>query len=103
MDVFIGTKDMSEGYESDDKFGLHQRPIMLIYEDVAGKEYTQESELSTFIKQTCHHPITDSNKEEPKKAGQWWISFLIGALLVAALAVFLIMRSQSKVEDHEDI
>ena len=37
MDVFVGTKNMSEGYEGDDKYGYTNGKITLIYEDCGRK------------------------------------------------------------------
>lgn len=98
-DVFIGTKDMSEGHESDPKYGASNGTITLIYEDADGQEYTQETDISTTIQE----PVvvqTEAPEEEPAKAGQWWISVLIGAALIAGLATVLILRKR-RGADHE--
>lgn len=100
MDVFIGTKDMTEGYEGEDKYGFTSGSITLIYEDAAGQEYTEEAEFSTAI----NAPVitqTSAPEEEPEKAGQWWISILIGAVVTGGLAALLIIRGKRRVKDHE--
>ena len=102
MNVFVGTKDMSEGYEGDDKYGLTNGTITLIYEDADGQEYTNETEFSTNINEPV---ITASNNEvedEPEKASQWWISILIGVVVIAGLAAYIIIRKKRKEKSNAD-
>ena len=101
MDVFVGTKNMSEGYEGDDKYGYTSGTVTLIYEDAEGQEYTDDAELSTTINQPVIAPASAEPDEEPEKAGQWWISVVIGAAVIAGLATFLIVRNR-KGKRHED-
>jgi hypothetical protein len=101
MDVFIGTKDMTEGYEGEDKYGLTNGVITLIYEDASGQQYTAETEFSTTINAPVIAQTSSEPEEEPEKAGQWWISILIGAVIAAGLAAFLIVRGKRRVKNDE--
>jgi hypothetical protein len=103
MDVFIGTKDMTDGYEGEDKYGHTSGKITLIYEDAAGQQYTKEAEFSTTINPPVIAPASAELEEEPEKAGQWWISVAIGAVIAAVLAAFLITRGKRRVKANEDI
>lgn len=101
MNVFVGTKDMSEGYTGSEQYGPTNGKITLIYEDENGQEYTQE----TAIKTTINEPVIPRNnepEEEPEKAGQWWISLLVGVVVIAGLAAFMIARTRRD-NKHEDI
>ena len=102
MDVFVGTKDMTKGYTGDDKYGPTQGKVTLVYEDDAGKEYRQDTDISTTINEPV---IPDASiaapQEQPKKASQWWVSVLIGAVVVAGLAVLLVTRGKQRGRRHE--
>jgi len=102
MDVFIGTKDMTDGYTGTDKYGSTSGKITLIYEDETGNQYTVDTELSTTIKEPVINTSNDKPVEEPEKAGQWWISIVIGCIIIAGLTAFLIVRGK-KGKHHEDI
>lgn len=102
MDVFIGTKNMSEGYESDDKYGYTSGIVTLTYEDENGQEYTEESEIYTSINPPVISAASTEPVEEPKTAGQWWISIVIGVIVIGALAGLLIARKKKR-SAHEDI
>ena len=99
--VFVGTKDMSEGYTGTDQYGSTKGMITLIYEDENGKEYTQEIEIATKINAPVI-PEADEPEEEPEKAGQWWISLAIGVVVIAGLAAVLIIRAK-KGKENVDI
>jgi hypothetical protein len=101
MDVFIGTKDMTEGYEGEDKYGFTSGTITLIYEDEAGQEYFESIDFSTTINPPVIAPVSAEPAEEPEKASQWWISLIIGGTLIAILAVIIIARGK-KVKQNED-
>ena len=53
--------------------------ITLTYEDADGKQYTSESTFSTNIQEPQVPVIV---KEEPKPAGQWWISIAIVSAII---------------------
>lgn len=96
INVFVGTKDMTKGYEGKDKYGATNGKMKLTYEDAEGKEYTQEVEFSTVIKEPVISTNNDKPEEEPKKAGQWWVSIVIGAIVIGGLAVVLIIRRKKE-------
>jgi hypothetical protein len=102
MNVFVGTKNMSEGYEGDDKYGYTSGTITLLYEDADGKEYTQETEFDTTINEPVITASSTRDEEEPETASQWWISIVVGALIVAGLVAYLIIRSRHKGKDNAD-
>ena len=102
MDVFIGTKDMTEGYEGEDQYGFTNGRITLIYEDANGQEYTTDTEFSTKINPPVISAVSAQPEETPETASQWWISLIVGGAVVAILAIILIARSK-KGKRHEDI
>ena len=99
LDVFIGTKDMSEGHGKDDKYGPTNGTITLIYEDEAGKEYTEKTEFTSMINEPVI-PAATETEEETGNAGQWWLTVGIAAAAVAALAVLLVVRGR-RAKRHE--
>lgn len=101
MDVFVGTKNMTEGYEGEDKYGYTSGTITLIYEDETGQEYSQSIDIATSINPPVIAPASAEPAEEPDKASQWWISLIIGGALIAVLAGVLIAR-RKKVKQNED-
>lgn len=103
MDVFVGTKDMTEGYEGEDKYGYTNGKLTLIYEDEEGKEYTKDTEFNTTINPPVIAPASTEPEEEPEKAGQWWVSIVVGTVVIGSLTAFLIIRGKRKVKVNEDI
>jgi hypothetical protein len=114
MDVFISTKASgnssssgsssgSSSSESDtnDLYGLTSGKVTLIYDDAAGKKYTKDTEFSTAINAPVAGTSSAAPKAQPKKAGQWWVSILIGGVIIAGLATVLIVR-RKKGTHHED-
>ncbi|MEM5769726.1 MAG: hypothetical protein AAGU32_15760, partial [Bacillota bacterium] len=102
MSVFIGTKNMSEGYEGDDKYGYTNGTITLIYEDADGKDYKEETEFSTTISEPVIAASNTADDEKPETASQWWISVVIGVVIVGGLVVYLIVRGKRKGQDNAD-
>ncbi len=101
MDVFVGMKNMTEGYEGDDKYGPTSGKITLKYEDGNGQEYTEEADIFTVINPPVISPVSAEAEEEPDKASQWWISLIVGGAVIAALVILLVAR-RKKVRQHED-
>ena len=95
-DVFVGTKDMTEGYKGDDKYGPTDGKLRLIYEDDEGKEYVEETDFFTTILEPVIAPALAEDEETPRKAAQWWVSVLIGLAAVAVLAAALVYRGRRK-------
>lgn len=100
MEVFIGTRDMTKGYEGKEKYGLTGGKITLLYEDAYGRQYSEETEF----KLTINQPVIqgDTSEEEPARAGQWWVSILIGGALIAGLIVYITLRGK-RARINEDI
>lgn len=101
MDVFIGMKNMTEGYEGEDKYGPTSGKITLRYEDGNGQEYTSETDIFTNINPPVISPASATQEEEPDKASQWWISLIVGGVAIAVLVVVLVVR-RKKGRQHED-
>ncbi len=101
MNVFVGTKNMTAGHEGEDKYGYTSGKITLIYEDDSGETYTVENDFSITINPPVIAPVSAEPAEEPEKAGQWWISIVIGGVVAAALAAYLIRRRQRTVKSDE--
>ncbi len=99
VNVFIGTKDMSEDSEETEKYGYTSGTITLIYEDESGKEYSQDFEITANINEPVIAVAVDENaaEEEQKKVGQWWIAVaaLGGAIVIAAAIVILRKRRKN--------
>lgn len=90
MNVYIGSKDMTEGYAGTEKYGAATGTVTLIYEDENGVEYTQEESFHTIINEPLSGGQTKERETEQKAAGQWWISVLAAAiLLIAGVAGFI--------------
>ncbi len=101
MDVFVGTKDMTEGCDGEDKYGCTNGRVTLVYEDGAGHEYTEETEISA----TINPPVilvSAEREAEPEKAGQWWISILIGAAVAAGLTAYIVARGKRGMKNNEE-
>ena len=79
MNLFISTRDQTEESTSTEKYGKTEGTITLTYEDADGKQYTSESTFSTNIQEPQVPVIV---KEEPKPAGQWWISIAIVSAII---------------------
>lgn len=82
LNLFIGTKDLSESYTGTEQYGSTTGTITLTYEDAAGEEYTKEYTFETTIEK----PVVAAPEVEQtpvKRAGQWWISIAVcGAMLI---------------------
>ena len=93
VNVFIGTKDMSEGSGETEKYGYTEGKMTLIYEDQYGKEYTQDFDIFTNIEQPVIETVSEP-EEETKTPGQWWIAVAIGGAVVAAGIVILVVKKR---------
>jgi hypothetical protein len=102
MDVFVGMKSMTEGYEGEEKYGYTNGKITLKYEDGNGQEYTEETEIATMINPPVISPASATQEEEPETASQWWISLIVGGVVIAVLVILLTVR-KNKRKQHEDI
>ena len=91
MNLFISTRDQTEGSTSTEKYGETEGTITLTYEDADGKQYTSESTFSTNIQEPQVPVIV---KEEPKQARQWWTCAGIIAI-VAGMCIYRYKKRQS--------
>ncbi len=103
MDVFIGTKDMTGDYDGGEKYGPTSGKITLLYEDESGKQYTKESEFSTNINTPVINENPSKPEEKPARAGQWWISIVIGAAIIEGLFAFFMIRSKRRGKFYEEV
>ena len=94
LNVFAGMK------EGDDRYGWTAGKVRLIYEDAAGREYTQEADTSTNVKElviATKDPVLEREQEEKEQAQklQWWAFVGIGAAVIGVLAIVLGLRKRS--------
>ncbi len=95
LNVFIGTKDMSEGYVGSDKYGKTDGTIKLLYEDANGKEYFEEYPFTTTINEPVINTNAATNEEKAEAAGQWWISIaILGGVAVGVVVWFIIRKKK---------
>lgn len=92
MDVFVGSMDMSEGYEGTKKYGYTSGTLTLIYEDAGGQEYTDSVEIFTTINEPLINAINAQKEEQPETVSQWWVSIVICAALIGTSAALIIRR-----------
>ncbi len=96
INLFIGTKDQTEGYTGTDPYGDTDGLITLYYEDADGQAYTAEYTFSTCIEKAVVSGGTSSEEDE-RAAGQWWISALVAAGIIAAVLGWMISRKRKRV------
>jgi hypothetical protein len=87
MYVFVGTLDMTDAgtARTEDKYGMTNGKVLLVYEDQYGQEYTEEFEFSTTINPPVIMVQEEPEEEEPPNQNQWWISVVTAAAIIAAL------------------
>ncbi len=91
LNVFAGMK------EGDERYGYTSGVARLIYEDVDGKEYTQEVSTTTNVKElviATKDPGQEqeaADKERSQKI-QWWVFVAAGGVVIIALALILGLR-----------
>ena len=102
MDVFVGSKDMTEGYEGTDKYGITSGKVTLFYEDEDGRQYSQEIEFTCNIRAPVIH-TSNAAEKEPVRASQWWISVVIGGIVLAGIAAYLITRNKRGGQSYADV
>jgi hypothetical protein len=98
MNVFVGAKDMSEGYEGAEKYGYTTGTLTLIYEDANGQEFTDSLDISTTINEPTMNTANAEEKEKPKTVSQWWVSVTIALVVLGALAAVLTIRHKNAVK-----
>lgn len=97
LNLFIGSKSLSDGYTGTEQYGKTTGTVTLTYETADGTEYTEEAVFTTNIEKL---EIVSNQEEEPEKsASQWWISVAICAgILILAGGVVLLRRWMKKHE-----
>ncbi len=104
--VFVGTLGMSQNEEGNmetdndaEKYGYTNGKITISYEDEFGNPYSSEVEIGMNIEPPVISASADKEEEEPvDTVSQWWISVLIGAVLIAGVAATLIVRRKRKIK-----
>ena len=94
VNVFIGTKDMSDGYSGTEKYGATTGTVKLLYEDANGKEYSEEFTFNTTINEPVINASGDTEEAKPETAGQWWITIVVLGVVAAGVAVWFIIRKK---------
>lgn len=94
VNVFIGTKDMSDGYAGNEKYGETTGTVKLIYEDSSGKEYSEEFTFSTTINEPVISTSNDADTQKPETAGQWWISIVVLGIIIVGIVVWFVIRKK---------
>ena len=90
IDLFIGSKTMSDNYRGEEKYGDTSGTVTLIYEDANGREYIEEQYFRTAIKapSILSEPSDTSvevSAEDRAVQVQWWI--VVGGLGLVALGL----------------
>ena len=94
LNVFAGMKD------GDERYGYTSGRVRLVYEDVDGKEYTQEVNTATNIKELVIATKDPAQKQEEaekeqRQAAQWWIFVALGALAIVLVALIVALRRRA--------
>ena len=104
--VFVGTLGMSQNEEGNmqtdndaEKYGYTNGKITISYEDEFGNPSSQEIQVGMNIEPPVISANADQEEEEPvDTVSQWWISVLVGAVLIAAVAAVLVVRRKRKIK-----
>ncbi|MBR1865699.1 MAG: hypothetical protein IJ801_04255 [Lachnospiraceae bacterium] len=93
MNLFISTKDQAEG----EQYGSTEGVITMTYEDAEGQEYTQDFSFMTTIEKP---EFSTGNKKEDEKrsAGQWWVSVVVLAVVIAGIGIVFVSRKRRENE-----
>ena len=77
--------------EQTEKYGTARGTITVTYEDEKGNTYTQSVDISSEI---VKPEGTPDEPEEVKYESQWWVSIVIGLILIQAMAGFVILQKK---------
>lgn len=105
--VFIGALNMKKtedgqmetDRESDERYGETNGVLFITYEDEFGKEYSKEIQFESCIQAPVIEASNNTEEEveeEPDTASQWWISILIGAVLIAGVVTLIMIRNKRR-------
>lgn len=104
--VFVGTLEMTDSgsIKSDDKYGMTEGKILLTYEDEYGKEYTKNFEFSTKINPPIIMVDENTEQEEVKNQGQWWVSVIVVAVIIVSIIGIraYTKKRQERIRQQED-
>jgi hypothetical protein len=104
--VFVGTLGMSQSEEGNmetdndaEKYGYTSGKMTISYEDEFGNPYAQEIEIGMNIEPPVISASATDEEEEPvDTVSQWWISVLIGVVLIVAVTAALVVRRKRKMK-----
>ena len=87
VNVFVGAKTMTDGYEGEEMYGSTTGVIRLVYEDEDGNEYDQQETFTTVIQPPVINDRTDDQdpqegEKDPAKR-QWIITAAVLGVLIA--------------------
>ena len=104
VNVFIGTRDMSEGSTETEKYGMTSGAITLKYEDENGQEYQEEFPISTNILEPFIPAATEpETPEETKTPSQWVDLCRCRGGGDCRSAAFLIVRKKRRGKGHDEV
>ena len=100
VNVFVGAKTMTDGYEGEEMYGSTTGVIRLVYEDEDGNEYDQQETFTTVIQPPVINDRTDDqdpqeDEKDPAKR-QWIITAAILGVLIAGGATALTIAARRK-------
>ena len=104
IDLFVGSKSMSDNYHGEEKYGETSGIVTLIYEDASGREYTEEQFFRTkinapaILSEAPETPVEVSTEDRAVQ-NQWWI--VVGGLgiITLGLAGALIFKRRKRAYD----
>ena len=77
--------------EQTEKYGTTRGTITVTYEDEKGNIYTQSVDISSEI---VKPEGTPDETEDVKYESQWWVSIVVGLILIQAMVGFVILQKK---------
>lgn len=101
VELFVGSKTMSDDYRGEDKYGETSGTVTLIYEDASGREYTEEQYFRAKINPPAilsdpSEAQVEVSAEDRAVQYQWWIVIGGLGLVVLSLASSLIVKRRKR-------
>ncbi|MHB1315318.1 MAG: COG1361 S-layer family protein [Christensenellales bacterium] len=105
--AIMGGKPIGGGYFGGGEMVSYPLTLILTYEDLNGKQYTEEVSLQADLaEEGIIDPGIDDpvlNPEEPQSTGDLtWLWIAMGAVVVAGITVLLVLRNKKKKRMIED-